>query len=169
MTNFRVSKIALQQINYKDKTILQTLDLQSGLPLYDTKMILKKENYSIKWTNRQGIIETKIEDSFWIEAIHQGDTLRKRVHNRNYYNRRNKDVDYSAKVLTDRNIYKPGQKVNFKTYLVKSDDQQAEMIADKELDVSLFDVNNERIAEKTITTNQWGTASGEFTFLKTDY
>ena len=162
ITNFRVSKIALQQINYKDKTILQTLDLQSGLPLYNTKMILKKDNYAINWTNKQGIIETRIEEKFWLEAIHKGDTLHKQVHHRNYYNQRDKNVDYSAKILTDRNIYKPGQNVSFKTYLVRNEDQQAEMIAEKEIDVSLFDVNNERIAEKTLTTNQWGTASGEF-------
>lgn len=71
-----------------------------------------------------------------------------------------------ALVYTDRSIYRPNQKVFFKIAAYQGEPVQAGYQSAKpgeSITVQLRDPNYQVVATKSLTTNQFGTASGEFT------
>lgn len=67
-------------------------------------------------------------------------------------------------LFTDRSIYRPQQKILWKAVLYKSgpDETSFRTLPSGVLTVSLRDANNQVVESKTVTTNSFGTASGEF-------
>ncbi len=67
-------------------------------------------------------------------------------------------------LFTDRSIYRPMQKLYWKAVLYKSgpDEKNFRTLPSGVLTVSLRDANNQVVESKTVTTNGFGTASGEF-------
>ena len=79
-----------------------------------------------------------------------------------YYNKVSEDNKID--IFTDRSIYRPGQTVHaaviyYRNY--EGNDNRA--LANEELTISLKDANYETVEEKTVTTDQYGTASTSFT------
>ncbi len=68
-------------------------------------------------------------------------------------------------VSTDRTIYRPGQQVHFfgQCYKVGYRVEQAEVIPNQEVKVSLYDPNNEEIEKLTCQSDEMGRFSGSFT------
>ena len=82
---------------------------------------------------------------------------------RNYYrNRDDNDTDYRAFIFTDRSIYRPSQTVYFKAIALKHKDNTSEVLANKNFDVDLYNVNGEKVSSLNLTTNNFGSVSGEF-------
>ena len=78
---------------------------------------------------------------------------------------RSKPADASATLIyTDRSIYRPGQKLYWKilAYRGRRDLGQLRPASNSAASVWLEDINGQRIAEATVATNAFGTASGEF-------
>ncbi len=74
--------------------------------------------------------------------------------------------DTAATLLfTDRSIYRPLQTLHWKTvaYIRKADGIRFETTPAATLTIYLRDLNNQVVDSKTVTTNSFGTASGEFT------
>lgn len=63
----------------------------------------------------------------------------------------------------DRGIYRPGQKVYFKGIKIKHSDDQHTLVTNSKSNVILYDVNRQKVAELSLTTNEYGTFSGSFT------
>ncbi|MGJ1323073.1 alpha-2-macroglobulin family protein [Sphingobacterium faecium] len=73
------------------------------------------------------------------------------------------ETRYDAKVFTDRSIYRPGQIVYFKTIVYKNYDKtKYATTPDKRIIVGLYDTNNQRVDEKTLVTNEFGSVAGSF-------
>ncbi|HOW86830.1 MAG TPA: alpha-2-macroglobulin family protein [Candidatus Aminicenantes bacterium] len=72
--------------------------------------------------------------------------------------------DSHALLYTDRSIYRPGQKLYWKilAYRGRQDIGRLSPAAGAAVSVWLEDVNGQRVAEATASTNAFGTASGEF-------
>lgn len=74
-----------------------------------------------------------------------------------------RNVAYSSiKIMTDRSIYRPGQKVEGKvilSYLSKNDEH---VINNQKVNLVFRDANYEIIEEKNITTNEFGSAPFQF-------
>jgi len=70
----------------------------------------------------------------------------------------------SALVYTDRSIYRPGQKIYWKVlaYKGRPDLGRVRTAANVPASIWLEDINGQRVAEAVLTTNDFGTASGEF-------
>jgi uncharacterized protein YfaS (alpha-2-macroglobulin family) len=70
----------------------------------------------------------------------------------------------SALIYTDRSIYRPGQKLYWKVlaYKGRPDIGRVQPAANSPATVWLEDINGQRVAESVRTTNEFGTASGEF-------
>jgi len=70
----------------------------------------------------------------------------------------------SALIYTDRSIYRPGQKLFWKVlaYAGRPDIGQIKPAANSPVTVWLEDINGQRVADAVRTTNDFGTASGEF-------
>lgn len=72
------------------------------------------------------------------------------------------DQDVRSLVFTDRSIYRPNQKVLWKVLAYQSQGREPRQVADVSLTVSLVDPNNQSVDSRTVRTNGFGTASGEF-------
>ncbi|HVO50781.1 MAG TPA: alpha-2-macroglobulin family protein [Thermoanaerobaculia bacterium] len=70
----------------------------------------------------------------------------------------------SALVYTDRSIYRPLQKVLWKAVLYRgrSDEAKLRVAPGATVSVTLVDANGQAVESKTVTTNAWGSAAGEF-------
>lgn len=64
--------------------------------------------------------------------------------------------------FTDRSIYRPGQKLHFKTIVVKKSDDKVDLFTNEYIDVSLNDSNHQEVKVLTLKLNEYGSVSGEF-------
>ncbi|WP_461129814.1 alpha-2-macroglobulin family protein [Spirosoma aerophilum] len=67
-----------------------------------------------------------------------------------------------ARLFTDRAIYRPGQPIYVKGLLYNGKTNQYAVLAGEEVEVEFLDQNGERIAEKTLKTNEFGTFEASF-------
>jgi uncharacterized protein YfaS (alpha-2-macroglobulin family) len=67
-------------------------------------------------------------------------------------------------VFTDRSIYRPTQKILWKALAYRGNAGAGRLAAysNGSMTVTLFDQNNQSVATKSVTTNPFGTAAGEF-------
>lgn len=84
-----------------------------------------------------------------------------------YYNYQvEKHTQERVNVFTDRGVYRPGQKVYFKTIHVKEIEAETNnyhVVKDREITVYLHDANNQILDSLNVKSNEFGSASGEFT------
>jgi uncharacterized protein YfaS (alpha-2-macroglobulin family) len=83
-----------------------------------------------------------------------------------YFYRSNPSIQSSATLLfTDRSIYRPMQKLFWKAVLYRRESNEIhfDTAPASTFTLSLWDMNRQVVESKTITTNGFGTASGEFT------
>lgn len=74
--------------------------------------------------------------------------------------------EYEQEILnlfTDRSIYRPGQTVYVSGIAYKQQQDDTQVLADKKYTVTLYDVNNNKVGEVKVTTNSFGSFSGQFT------
>lgn len=67
-----------------------------------------------------------------------------------------------ASTYTDRNIYRPGQTVYWKSILVMESELDDQILSDKTVVVSLHDANWQMVTRDTLRTNEFGSVAGEF-------
>ncbi len=65
-------------------------------------------------------------------------------------------------LFTDRSIYRPGQTVYFKGIAYFSSKNKQKVDINSTFEVSLFDVNNQKVSSKSLKTNDFGSFAGEF-------
>ena len=70
-------------------------------------------------------------------------------------------------ILTDRSLYRPGQKVYFKGILRQEvlkagETTSMKLVADKKVSIVLKDVNYQKVAEQHLVTNEYGSVAGSF-------
>ncbi len=82
-----------------------------------------------------------------------------------YYNTSDKKIqEVNTALFLDRAIYRPGQTVYFKGLIYKTDyKKDHDIISDKKTNVTFYDKNRQKIADTTLTTNEFGTFNGQFT------
>jgi alpha-2-macroglobulin len=82
----------------------------------------------------------------------------------NFYNQEQNSPSLRTLIFTDRSIYRPLQKIYWKAVLYKSKQNEIrfETSPAETFTVSLMDLNNQVVESRTVTTNSFGTASGEF-------
>ena len=69
----------------------------------------------------------------------------------------------SAFVFTDRSIYRPQQKLEWKILAFHGREATWQNLTGKSVDVSLHDANGEQVQKVSVKTNDYGTAFGSFT------
>ena len=70
----------------------------------------------------------------------------------------------STLLYTDRAVYRPQQKVLWKVlaFVGRQREGRYQAATGEAVTVALYDPNGQKVAEQTVTTNEFGTASGEF-------
>lgn len=103
--------------------------------------------------------------NFQVQFIHGEDSLRP-DQNIYLYGSHSKRTPHRRTVFfTDRSIYRPGQTVYFKGILLKifpEDGAKNTIVPDYPSQVTLYDVNNQKVATVKVKSNDYGTFSGTF-------
>ncbi|WP_313191141.1 alpha-2-macroglobulin family protein [Sphingobacterium sp.] len=68
---------------------------------------------------------------------------------------------FNTKILTDRRIYRPGQKLYFKGIVYNNSSLSGKVIEGKKLDVILQDANGQKVDSLSLTSNAFGSVNGE--------
>ncbi len=70
----------------------------------------------------------------------------------------------SSLIYTDRSVYRPGQKILWKVLCYKGKKESGQISPEARANVTVWleDENREKVVQKTVVTNSFGTASGEF-------
>ncbi len=109
--------------------------------------------------------DTKGYTLFYHAVVGSDNGLRLTGINYNYYQRAEPDKDETKEtisIFTDRSLYRPGQIVHFKAIAATSKDNKHNAIANEAIIFTLYDANDQEVAEQTLTTNEFGSVSGEF-------
>ncbi|NDV77416.1 alpha-2-macroglobulin [Dysgonomonas sp. 511] len=121
-----------------------------GIATYLDKTVKKKGTY--RWTVAKYTIALGADSCLEAQGLQENSY---RWNNAPQYEGENLVIN----VFTDRTIYRPGQTLYFKAVAV---DKNSNVIAGKSYPVELYNVNGEKVAEKTLITNEFGSVSGEF-------
>jgi uncharacterized protein YfaS (alpha-2-macroglobulin family) len=146
---------------------------ETGVPVAEAKVDL----YAFDWQRGHTLIESRMTDAegrapfasrrrsgpFFLLARKEKDMVLDSSYLYLYGRERPRNI-LSALVYTDRSIYRPGQKLYWKVlaYAGRPDIGQVKPAANSPVTVWLEDINGQRVADAVRTTNDFGTASGEF-------
>ncbi|MBV1924327.1 MAG: alpha-2-macroglobulin, partial [Flavobacteriaceae bacterium] len=174
-SSIQVSKIALVEKNDDEQHIFQIIDRENGQPIVNASIKFSyskkhkgrtltnqyvtdsKGEFKIPTTNgyyTNVFIEIKKEDetayfdNFYINDSHRGNSIEK--------------IEYRSFLFTDRSIYRPGQIVYFKGISMKTENEESSVIPNQKVEVTLYDVNHTEVNKIELTTNDFGSVSGEF-------
>lgn len=175
-----VSDIASIERRKDDGTYdFYALNRQTGEPLKNIQVQLwhEKYNYTIRdyeykkgeslKTDDKGYFNVGYKNendrSFFVELTNGNDTY---FNNNSYYTYKPYDNEYTqirSHYFTDRAIYRPGQTVYFKGIVLEGKNNDNYKIkANYPVTVAFYDVNYQKISEQNLTTNEYGSVSGQF-------
>jgi uncharacterized protein YfaS (alpha-2-macroglobulin family) len=72
-------------------------------------------------------------------------------------------VNRTVHFFMDRSIYRPGQTIYFKGLVIDSDGKNSVIIPKHGVKVTLYDVNNQKVSDLDLVSNEYGTFNGTFT------
>lgn len=94
----------------------------------------------------------------------QGDSVALDPNNFYFGRRYREPSEHASLVYTDRSIYRPDQKLYFKVVAYSGRREAARMEVEKgaKLSVVLLDANSQEVGKQDLTSNEFGSAAGEF-------
>ncbi len=179
VTYFNVSRIGYFQRSGEDgKNQFVLMDRATGAPLAEVKAEYfiseynskKKSYYYIKageqYSNAQGLINSMatarkywtVKFSLGKDQLYMSDSYRNYSRPTGGYNKRK-----TTRLFLDRAIYRPGQTVFFKGIVLEEGTVALPtIVAGQKVTLTLLDVNDQKVAEQELTTNEYGTLNGRF-------
>ncbi|HSA22040.1 MAG TPA: MG2 domain-containing protein, partial [Myxococcota bacterium] len=169
---FQVSDLVLSTRHDREGVEAMVQSGQTGQPLEGVEVLVYKRDYQRKHhvvsrlrTDARGAVRLPVlgSDSFFLVARHQGQlTVDPRY--LSLYRRPAQGATASAFVFTDRSVYRPLQTLHWKVIAYTGNGERADwrVMTRQPVSVSLLDPNNQVVETKAQTTNEYGTASGEF-------
>ena len=168
-TNFNVSQLFLSFNNNSESKEFILTNLKSGEPIKNAKFevyahrkigVLDNIPVAKGKSNENGVFTAKLEDynRFTVKVSHKGEKLSSEFYNYNRYRSNNKRK--SASILTDREIFRPGQELNFKVVAYEGRSNEFEVLKNTNLKVVFYDANSQKVKELEMKTNDFGSLSG---------
>lgn len=150
----------------------QVLDRKTGKPLEN--ITLKTANFTIK-TNKNGVAvfnKTKENPNYGvIDLYNLNDTLSIQKNYLTYnsdYSSDEKDMaEGKLEFYLDRAIYRPGQIVHYKGIAVQKTKDKTSVVAHTTFSIVIEDADDNEFKNFNVTTNEYGSFSGEFVLPKT--
>ncbi|TAF09773.1 MAG: hypothetical protein EAZ75_07570 [Flavobacteriia bacterium] len=177
-TILQVTNLYVIEDNEENKDAFYIYDRKLGKPLEDVKIASEEENIK---TNANGnayfkhkwrIKDKKYSNDILITSKNDSLSIN---YNRNFLSTNeinNKSVDdyenWEAKAMIyfDRAIYRPGQKIFYKGVIIQKKDAVKNVVPFVTVHVTISDVNNTKLKEYDVQTNEFGSFSGEFDIPK---
>lgn len=155
----------------KDNSIhYQAVHRKTGRPLENVKI---KSNDFTLYTDENGRAVTRHDVKNYynnpISIIKDNDTLYIENTYVNHFNRENNEENLKAKVqfYLDRAIYRPGQTVYYKGIALWKKNNQTTVLPNLKVKLILENASSDNLKEVIVTTNEFGSFSGEFALPKT--
>ena len=169
---FSVSRItSLSRVVAGQREFLVT-DRLSGKPLEGAKIdFYRNKDNSSQWidgktvfTDKQGLVLSPGDNNSLYYKVSYGNDTLKPVSPTPWISsyKEPNTVRVNLNLFTDRSIYRPGQTVHFKGIAYSTDKKDSQAISGKKYTLTLRDANYKEIANKNVTTNEFGSFSGEF-------
>lgn len=168
----KVSDIIFLEDNLGDlKDTFFIYDKKTGKPLDGVKVsnnettMYSDDNGKVSFNKKEYLKNQNLYSELtFIKGI---DTLKTSYKKDWYYNNPN-DIKIIAKpmVYFDRAIYRPGQKMHYKTIVFQKTQNKKLVVPFVSFLVTIFDSNDNVLKEETIQTNEFGSFSGEFDIPK---
>ncbi len=152
---------------------ITVLSGSTGNPITGAEVMLyrfdwnkRHQRVETKLSNNQGVVTISIDQTNgpYFLIVRKGDQITYDPQHL-YFNRGQQPSFLSSTLLfTDRSIYRPLQKIFWKAvaYQGRSADAKFDTAPVATITISLMDGNHQEVESKTVTTNKFGTASGEF-------
>ena len=160
---------------FAKKIQVDVLSGKSGEALKDVTVSLYKADYQkahsmigSEKTNKDGsvsFIRSSAGGENLFVIAEKGDQLVSSQSPFYIYNQAQQDHQTrDAFIYTDRSIYRPDQKVKWKIVAYKGDVKEVKYAVDPKAEVTVYlrDTSSQVIQKTTVTTNKYGSASGEF-------
>ena len=162
-----ISNLSILTSQENNKENFQVLDRKSGKPLENVS--IKSSRFKLK-TDSNGLASYTRENNYdyndRIEFSLENDTI---LPGRNYsqYTQKYKETEdntLSGKVefYLDRAIYRPGQTVYYKGIAFQKQKNKSSIVANTSFKITIKDPNYQTYKEFEVTTNEFGSFSGEF-------
>ncbi|MCQ2236585.1 MAG: MG2 domain-containing protein [Bacteroidales bacterium] len=155
------TKLSVSSYSAGKNTWLLVADAKYGSPKVGAKLLSTS-------TDANGMVNIK-QTRWQRTAIDDGtESLQWNVGGNGYADHKPDKNNY-INIVTDRTIYRPGQTIYFKAWSHSAQNGNMAANVGKKMKVSLETGDDRRIDIGTLTTNAWGTASGEYTIPEDVY
>lgn len=171
---FQVSNLTYAVHNFDGKNEIYTLNRETGSPIGGVKAEFFKEEYDYKKgeyvQNSKGSVTTdsegyavmpEVSSGFIINLFSGDDVLLSHDLIWNYNAKQNNLVN-KVSLFTDRQIYRPGQTVQFKGICTRGDGKTNELLVNEKIEVNLVDANWQTVEKQSFVTDGFGAFSGSF-------
>lgn len=174
--NIQVSNLVLIENTDNNTTKYQVVNRNTGKPIENAQLLLQnnghrnvKKLYQKLITDKNGFATYISNDRYYnvsITVTSKNDTaifgnyyLYK--HQKNTAKKNKESITIKPFIFTDRSIYRPGQTVYFKTILIQKKGEKNTSFSDSYIEVTLNDVNGQKVKTLDLKLNEFGSASGE--------
>jgi hypothetical protein len=148
------------------------VDAESGQPIEKAKVMFhfsNKKDLVVK-TNSKGEVRLSADKhpvyAFASTSQDNGMKVLKRRRGRYGIFRDQNKVSYQEKLYTDRSIYRPGQIVHVAGWYIKNTADSSFVVANRKVEVKLYDANRKLVETKETTTNAYGSYALDFLLPK---
>ena len=164
----------------KEQSRIVVVSSTSGEAIANASVRLYRETYkegagkpALYTTNSKGEVVVKTVDKdkklfnrIWVSTTSDKGFCEQSFHSI-FYNEKRKEERDIISVFTDKAIYRPGQTVKGTVVAHNAaNEEDIHVVAGKRLKVEIFDANHESLFNDSITTNEMGHASFEFSLPK---
>ncbi|WP_076547367.1 alpha-2-macroglobulin family protein [Maribacter ulvicola] len=173
-TTIQATDVAIIESQTNTHQQYQIIDRNNGKPIIGAEIVftyqknykeaLKRASYS---TDKTGFITIEKSKANWNNLNITVKTNNDRAYFGEYYVNRSytqdkEQINYSCFLFTDRSIYRPGQPVYFKGIAISQDKGVSKVLEKTNINVTLRDVNGQAVETLSLTSNEYGSVSGEF-------
>ena len=175
-TVIQVTNISVVNGIYNETNNYQVLDRRTGKPIANAEIRLVNERTKYGahidqklTTDKNGFASYKSNNRYSNVEVHVKANGESAVFGKHYLYKNqkriqndNNNVTIKPFIFTDRSIYRPGQKVYFKSILVQKQGDNSKVFTDGFVMASLYDVNRQKVSSVDLKLNEFGSVSGEF-------
>jgi len=169
------------RVSGTDEYEFYIVDRLTGAPISDAVISIFSTDWKMEKTTKLSSVTTdakglaifnsksfftKKNNLRYVYRVSQGEDIPDKYSDFPYYSNYSSTPEYGKDIIsifTDRSIYRPGQTIYFKAIsTLQKDINTAHVNQGITYKVSLYNVNNQLVSEKSITTNEFGSIAGDF-------